>query len=64
MQQQNIEKAEADFDSAMEVDPENCDVFHHRGQVQCLLLVIFFLLQLRLLCVVNLVDAHLSFVGF
>lgn len=39
MQQQKSDKAIKDFNFAIELDPDNCDVYHHRGQVQvcCLL---------------------------
>ena len=33
MQQQNTQGAESDFTLASDIDPENCDVYHHRGQV-------------------------------
>ena len=31
---QNTQNAYADFDEAIKLDPENCDIFHHRGQVR------------------------------
>jgi len=33
MQQQDTKNAEKDFTLASNVDPDNCDVYHHRGQV-------------------------------
>ena len=30
----------ADFSAALELDPDNADIYHHRGQVGCLLLAI------------------------
>ncbi|XP_076803678.1 mitochondrial import receptor subunit TOM70-like isoform X2 [Clavelina lepadiformis] len=37
MQLQDTAKAEADFSLAVEIDPENSDVYHHRGQLHILL---------------------------
>ena len=27
-------KAKADFDRALDLDPDDCDIYHYRGQVQ------------------------------
>ena len=45
MQQQNTDKAESDFTQAIGVDSDNCDVYHHRGQVNA----VFHYLQLNML---------------
>ncbi|XP_078490268.1 mitochondrial import receptor subunit TOM70-like isoform X2 [Ciona intestinalis] len=37
MQLQKPEDAETDFELAVQIDQENCDVFHHRGQLNILL---------------------------
>ena len=33
LQQEQTNEAIADFAYALELDPENCDVYYHRGQV-------------------------------
>ena len=33
MQHERVEDSLRDFDRAAVLDPSNCDVFHHRGQV-------------------------------
>jgi import receptor subunit TOM70 len=37
MQLQKTDRAEKDFKLAVDIDPRNCDVFHHRGQLNILL---------------------------
>ncbi|EDV26147.1 uncharacterized protein TRIADDRAFT_24576 [Trichoplax adhaerens] len=37
LQQEKTNEAIADFSSALELDPENCDIYYHRGQAYFLL---------------------------
>lgn len=45
MQEQKAEESERDFNRAVEIDPENTDVLHHRGQVS---LSVFLILTVQI----------------
>ena len=49
MQQQQPLLSTQDFNMAADIDPQNADVYHHRGQVLFLSRVLTFVLRNRIL---------------
>ena len=36
LQAENVQECVKDFDKAIELDPDNSDIYHHRGQVSAI----------------------------